>query len=169
MKSLLNKPALSRTIGRELGLSGSVVYEIMQAVLVKGMRFRFRALGFSMSPFIRNGDVITIAPLSESKPATGKMVAFIHPESGGLTVHRAIGRKGNAYLLHGDNITDHPDGLIPQEEILGCVVSIERDGRRIRLGLGPEGRLIAGLSRLGVLVPFLNRFILFRGLLSGCL
>jgi hypothetical protein len=141
----------------------------MQAVLAKGHRFRFCAMGISMSPFIRNEDVITIAPLSESKTVTGKVVAFINSNSGKLTVHRVIGKQGKACLIQGDNVASQEEGTIQQQDILGCVVSIERAGKRIWLGLGPEGYLIAGLSRLGLLVPFIRRFRLFKCFLSGCL
>ena len=38
------------------------VAELMTAVLTRGVPFRFQASGVSMSPFIHDNDVITIAP-----------------------------------------------------------------------------------------------------------
>ena len=35
---------------------------LVRAVLDKGASFRFKAFGVSMTPFIQDGDVITIAP-----------------------------------------------------------------------------------------------------------
>ena len=60
MKSQRNKPAIYSKKTEGLSLSGYVLIELMKAVLEKNVPFRFRGKGFSMSPFIRDGDVITI-------------------------------------------------------------------------------------------------------------
>jgi hypothetical protein len=45
------------------------------------------------------------------------------------------------------------------------VVRVERRGRRVQLGLGPERRLIALLSRHHLLVPWVARLVqIKRGL-----
>jgi signal peptidase I len=143
---------------KEEGISivGKDLVDILRAVLDKSVPCRFRAPGFSMSPFIRNGDVITISRLSGDYPCLGKVVAFIHPTRGKLIVHRVVGREDGRYLIKGDN-SPHADGLIPKENILGYVSKVERDGKRILLGLGPERLLIAFLSRRGLLLPLLCR------------
>ncbi|MBW6465125.1 MAG: S26 family signal peptidase [Brevefilum sp.] len=106
-----------------------------------------------MSPFIQDGDVITIAPLNNRKPSVGEVVAFIRPESGNLVVHRIVARYGDHVLIHGDDIPEFPDGIIPLHNILGSVIRNERNNRRIWLGLGPERVLIAWLSRVKLLTP----------------
>lgn len=129
----------------------------MQAVLARGALFHFRAKGLSMSPFIKNGDSITIAPLSREHPSVGKVVAFIQPETAGLVIHRIIARQGPAFLIQGDNTAGQPDGWVQPQAILGCVIRVERDGRRLYLGLGPERYLVAFLSRNGWLAGVVNR------------
>jgi hypothetical protein len=57
-------------------------------------------------------------------------------------------------MTRGDNASVD-DGVIPSGSALG-VVGIERDGTRIRTGLGPERVLIALLSRWGVLKSFVG-------------
>jgi hypothetical protein len=62
-----------------------------------------------------------------------------------------------ALLLQGDNKPNDPDGFIPREAIMGRVTRVERGGKRVRLGFGPERRLLALLSHGGVLAA-IRRF-----------
>ena len=144
-----SSPALNIIKGSELPLSGQVLVELMRAVLTKGAPFRFRARGWSMAPFIRDGDIICVSPLPEAGPAMGEVVAFIRAGTGQLVVHRVIGRERGAYAIQGDNTPGKADATVSQEDILGRVTRITRNGKDVRLGLGPERRLIAALSRAG--------------------
>ncbi len=137
----------------ELPLSGCALLQLMLAVLGRGVPFRFRARGWSMAPFIRDGDVITIAPFQEKNPSLGDIVAFTRPTESRLVVHRIVNRRGSAFYIQGDSAPDHPDGVIPAEKLLGKVTCIERNGCRVWLGLGPEKILIAWLSRTKILNP----------------
>ena len=89
MKKWMEKPALISHEDAHI-IPIEILMEIMQDILARGAEFRFRARGWSMSPFIRDGDVITISPRNKKKPAVGKVVAFLQPDSGRLVVHRII-------------------------------------------------------------------------------
>jgi len=145
----MEKPALTIKNGNDLAISVKNLQGLMQEVLEKGAMFKFQAKGWSMSPFIRNGDRITIAPLNKEKLTVGKVVAFIQPASGRLVVHRVIDKRGAAFLIRGDNATGEPDGWILPKDILGCVICVERGRRRVYLGFGPERSLMAFLTRNG--------------------
>ena len=107
-----------------------------------------------MAPFIRDGDVITLAPLDpKDRLRLGEVVAFQHPQSGKLVVHRVVARQQRAVLIRGDAVDGCSDGLIPMDSVLGRLVKVERGGRRVSLGTGPERMLIAALSRPQLLVP----------------
>jgi hypothetical protein len=147
------KPALLIKKQDELSLSGAAFIALLRAVLDKGVSFRFRATGFSMSPFIRNGDVLTVFPLS-GRPRLGDVVAFVKQETGGLAIHRVVGTGAGHCLIRGDN-SSRDDGFVPEANILGCVTKVERSGKKILLGLGPERYLIAFLVRKGLLIPLL--------------
>ena len=125
----------------------------MSDVLARGIPFRFAAPGFSMFPFIRDGDAVTISPLRGARARFGDVVAFTGPK-GGPIVHRITARRPGRYEIRGDSASG-PDALdvVPATGILGVVTRVERRGRRVRLGLGPERALAAGLSRLGLLQP----------------
>ena len=147
-----DEPRIIPKKSAELSLSKSALVEILIAVLTKGVPFRFRARGFSMTPFIKDGDVVTVSPFSDRTVCIGDIVAFIKPRSKGLAVHRVIGKKAETYQIQGDNVP-RIDGFIPDSHILGIVEKVERMGKRVFLGLGPERVIIAFLARIGILLP----------------
>jgi len=141
--------------GDELPLSGQALVELLRAVLDKGVPFRFRAKGHSMSPFIKDGDMITISPVKNGPVGFGGVVSYINLKRKRLFVHRVVRRVGGDYLIKADSSIDSST-WVPKENILGSVTMVERNGKQVRLGLGPERFLIAFLSRAGLLSPFLS-------------
>ena len=156
-----------------LTLSGAAVREFLAAVLERGVPFRFTARGYSMHPFIRDADVITVSPLGGRAPRVGEVVAFRSGEDR-LVVHRVVaaGDAGpdptEGYLIRGDNCPE-ADGRMPPEAVLGVVTRVERGGRPKRLGIGPEGVLLARLSRAGALRPLTTGAYLPRRAAGGAL
>jgi len=131
-------------------LSMPSLIELLKTVLEKGVSVRFQVRGFSMSPFIKDNDIVTLTPLRNQTPGLGDVVAFVLPETNRLLVHRVIGKKNGTYLFKGDN-TLQADGSIAATHLLGRVQRVERDGIRIYLGLGLERIFIALLNRKGFL------------------
>jgi signal peptidase I len=152
----VNKPILEQIPVQDLTLPNAVLRDMMQATLERGRPFRFRALGSSMAPFIRDGDVVIVHPLLGRKPGVGQVVAFIHPGNGSVLVHRVIQRRGSVYLIQGDNLPGENDGSVPEKNILGRVTQAKRDGHGIWFGQGMAGFWIAGLSRFGLLHPIVS-------------
>jgi len=157
----MDAPAPVRTQG-EMSLSGAGLTDLMTAVLAKGKRFRFQARGWSMSPFVKDGDVITVAPLKGREPGTGAIVAFLHPKTGRIAVHRIVRRAPGRYLVRGDN-ADVADGDLTAERILGVVTEVLRDGKKVPGLRGGAPALIAWLSRTGGLVRGLGVLRAIRG------
>ena len=114
----------------ELSLPGTVVMELLRAVHEKGASFRFIAAGLSMTPAICNNDVITISPLEEIPPFMGEVVAFQHPRTGGLLIHRVVRKKQGTFFIRGDSLRQ-TDSNIPRENILGVVTAVERRGQML--------------------------------------
>jgi hypothetical protein len=139
----------------EMALSGDSLTGIMIAVLAKGKPLRFRARGFSMSPFIKDGDVVTVLPLGASGPRVGDVVAFLFPSTGKSAVHRVVRRVRGSYVLKGDN-TSEADGTVSRDRIIGVISRVERAGKRVRLGRGLAGMAVATLSRSGLLLKGLG-------------
>ena len=157
----------------EVTFPNESLIEVIKDVFVKNASFRFKVRGFSMSPFIRDGDIVTISPFKADRIILGRAVAFINPFTKKLVIHRIVDGNNGCFIIKGDVISE-PDGLIPKENILGCVTKIERNCRNVALGLGMERFLIAFLSKnrllnviyyLWRLIPFSLRQSLNRRLL----
>jgi len=129
--------------------------ELVKEVLGKGVECRLQVKGFSMSPFIKDSDVVTISPMSDSLPEFGDVIAFVHPKVDKFIIHRVVGKIGDACLVKGENALE-PDGLIERKHIIGIITRVERKGRRVFFGLGPERFLIALLTRTNLLLPILR-------------
>jgi hypothetical protein len=104
-----------------------------------------------MAPFVRGGDLATLEPAREA--SLGEVVIRLcGPER--LLLHRVVARPGVEPLTRGD-ATHEPDPPLAAGELLGRLSRVERQGRRLRLGLGPERLLLAWLSGHGWLRPLL--------------
>jgi signal peptidase I len=135
---------------RELNLSAPEMAKLMREVLGKGASFRFKAKGFSMTPIINDGDIITVSPCLSAGLRSGDVAAFTHPVTDRLVVHRIVEIRGGAFMVKGDN-NENFDGLIPESRVLGRITRIERNGKSVQLGLGAERSAIAFLSRINIL------------------
>ena len=142
-----------RNENNELSLSGPAFVELAQSVLKKELPFRFRATGFSMYPFIRDGDIITISPLRNEALRFGDVVAFVHPKLGNLIIHRIFGRRKNSFHIKGDNVP-FSNGFVPRKSIIGRITKVEREGKVVSFGFGIERFLIAFLTRGGCVSAF---------------
>jgi signal peptidase I len=126
---------------------------VIEALLRGGHSVRFRAPGSSMHPTIRNGEIITVAPLGESAIQLGDVVLYRRGRA--AIAHRVIrmqsasGRSG-AFVLQGDAAISC-DRPVCFAQLLGRVLAIERDGRRVRLDLlGPDwSRALGHMLRVG--------------------
>lgn len=146
-------------------LSAEALADLLPAVLARGVPFRFEARGVSMTPFIRDADVVTVTRPA-GRPRLGEVVAVPEPGGGGIVVHRVVARHHGACTVRADNC-DRADGDVPYPDILGVVTCVERRTRRIRLGLGPERVAIALLSRSALLKPLLASAGKLRALARG--
>jgi len=139
----------------EIECRGVDLIPLSAEVLGQGCALRFRAHGQSMSPFIRDGQAVEIAPLPGRGLRAGD-IAFYRSSSGlscagqaqgCLRAHRVVKRwsQGGATLLQtrGDGCY-RPDAPIDSAQVLGVVVSVQR-GERWR-------RLDRGLARIAGLV-----------------
>jgi signal peptidase I len=135
---------------RELGLGGQDFAALAGEILGRGEALRFRAKGASMRPFIRDGDLVEVRPIGATSVRRGDVVLF-RAEGGRALAHRVVRVVGDdrreALVTKGDSIT-WCDGPISREQVLGRVVAVERDGRRIGLGGGLQR--IVGLLWMGL-------------------
>ena len=115
-------------------IDNSDLLTLCQEVLENGSYLRFRALGGSMFPSIRPGDLLTAKTENPINISPGEVL--LYRREGRPFVHRLIKKKAiNGSLLfiaRGDRLT-HYDSPILSSQILGKVICIERSGCTIRL------------------------------------
>jgi ribosomal protein S18 acetylase RimI-like enzyme len=148
-------------------ISGALLRELARTRLAHGKPFRFTAHGYSMLPFIQDGDMVTLAPFAGA-PQVGEVVALIHPEHHRLIVHRLVQETPGGFVLQGDNIAQ-PDGAFAATHLLGRVVRVERNGRAVSGGLGAGRAAIAFLSRQRILAALKAAWYLPRRAASALL
>jgi signal peptidase I len=100
---------------------------------------RLRVFGASMVPSILPGDLVSVERIEMENVAPGEVVLSL--QNGRLFVHRVVGRStiageglsGELHLItRGDRLL-HPDPPVSRAELLGRVVRLERDGRKVTL------------------------------------
>ncbi len=116
-----------------------------------------------MSPLIRDGDMVTVSPLSSPSAKIGDVLAYTCPLTGRLVVHRMVGRKDGSFIMKADN-SPEPKEIVPHGNVLGWVTKMERRGKRILFGLGPERFVIGLFSRAGFLYVLLSLLRYIRSL-----
>jgi len=113
--------------------------ELSTEILKKGHVLRFQAWGISMHPFIKHGDIIKIKPVEPEKLKAGDVI-FYSVKERGFIAHRLIkktkGRRGEPlFVTKGDSCPEF-DGTISPSQVLGKVISIERNGKEISMENG---------------------------------
>jgi signal peptidase I len=126
-------------------------------ILRSGSSVQIRAWGNSMLPSIWPGDLLTIRSCQPSEIVVGDILCFVR--SGRFVIHRIAEiqcvHAGRLWVTRGDCMvrTDEP---VTDEQILGKVVTIQRNGRV----LSPAPRL----SRLGYCLGRLLDISIFQSL-----
>lgn len=123
---------------REVSLKNDEFSGISTQILNNGGSFSFKAHGSSMYPFICDGDILTVEQVEYSALKVGD-IAFYRSSDDRLIVHRVVDKKLQSnklmLLMRGDSVFNN-DGWIYSDQVLGKVVSIQRDKKFIQLDQG---------------------------------
>lgn len=130
-------------------LSGQAMGELLRDVLARDGSCRFRARGSSMSPLIRDGDLVTVSCLDADGHSLGRVIVTLPPD-GRLAVHRVVGVGRGGVVTKGDGLGS-PDATVDPAAVIGTVTRVQRRGSDVAFGSGPERRLVAVLSQTGML------------------
>ena len=141
---------------------GTEFYALGKELAESGISVRLELQGYSMYPFIRDGDVAQIAPVSMAQTAVGDIVFFRSGDR--LLAHRVIRRmrkeEGLQLVTRGDNSCQEDRPIHLEADLVGRVETIYRDGCTIELDRrlsGFLGRLIARSRIAHFCVRLLNR------------
>ena len=101
---------------------------------MQGNSVRFRPGGHSMSPAIRDGEAVTVAPVRASEVRRGDII--LYRAERGLIAHRVLKLRGEldapVFITRGDASTSC-DAPVDASQVLGRVICVERNGRRLSL------------------------------------
>jgi signal peptidase I len=89
---------------------------------------RLKVTGTSMLPAVLPGDILTVIRRDGADLLPGQIVLCFRDEE--LIAHRLTGKSGNLFITRGDSLC-HDDRSFREDEVLGQVVSILRDGLQI--------------------------------------
>lgn len=122
------------------------VDELAIEALRRHGRLSIKARGGSMTPFIRDGDIVVITNSRQMKVAVGDVVCYeTHP--GRLLLHRVVAHDRERWRVKGDALgfTEVVEGA----QLLGKVIVVERHGKVTRFDTSRarwRNRAIASLS-----------------------
>jgi len=163
---------------------GDVGPELAAELLSRGHEVTLRARGVSMSPLVRDGDLLQLAPL-DRPPCVGDLVAAL--SSGRLLVHRVVQIREGEAELRGDALWIADGWFVCQQfvskqlvcksidhsltgpRLIGVAIGIRRDGRslgcwrlsgliaRSWLAVSPLVRLWRGAWRRTAVLAMRNR------------
>jgi len=113
-------------------------------------RISLRVHGASMQPWMRPKDIALIRQISIENVRCGDVVLFRRENH--LFVHRIVEKRGslNAQLFSKGDAHPTSDGVVQEQELLGRVVRIYRNGRRIDLDAPRQLALGLFISQLSL-------------------
>ena len=134
--------------------------ELLAEVARKFGEIRFKATGDSMLPSVWPGDLLTVRRQSFSEFQSGDTVLYergdesaltrsygpASPKGRGFVAHRIVGRTGRQLITRGDSLRRN-DAPVHEEQVLGRVVCVTRNGRRIGLEFTRKRRMAAWVLR----------------------
>jgi signal peptidase I len=145
-----------------MGASEKASKALVEEVVRSFGKVRLRVLGTSMAPAVLPGDLVSVRRVDLGEISAGEMVLFL--QNGRLFVHRVVSRNvvsatGNTeelfLITRGDRLR-HDDPPVSSKELLGRVVSIERDNRNVELAPHGSNRLFARLLRASDRATYLH-------------
>jgi uncharacterized repeat protein (TIGR01451 family) len=151
--------------------SDSVRFEALsRELLERGLSVRFQARGASMSPCIRDGEIVYVTAVIVSKLRKGDIVLVKSHD--GFRVHRIIvaDPARNIFITRGD-CGQQDDPLVSGEQILGLVNAkeVKLGKKSVRTNLkGIGGRLLRSAARGQYLVEKVLRSMSLRSMILFC-
>ncbi|HEY3284559.1 MAG TPA: GNAT family N-acetyltransferase [Armatimonadota bacterium] len=126
--------------------------ELIREAIHKGDGFRLRLFGISMHPFVRAGDLARVRPIAWDAIRPGHVILFQREDR--LIAHRVLrvpSSPAEPLIAKGDTLR-RADPPVRAEQVLGRVVTIERDGRV--LSLDSPGRRLWAAAMVRATTPY---------------
>jgi signal peptidase I len=122
---------------REIILDGKQLDTLVREILPveNSLRFTITVTGSCMLPFIRHGDILTVAPVQSSLLHIGDIIVYRNSWKQ-LFAHRLVTVKKNNGTLRLETRGDATFGYkenVDEKQILGRVIGVHRKGKLLNL------------------------------------
>jgi hypothetical protein len=139
-------------VNESLECSGSDFYPLGKALVDAGVSFRLQVRGWSMYPFIRDGDCVEVVPVSADDVCVGDVV--LSRTGRQLFAHRVIrripGEQKVELITRGDNHFHEERPVDSAADLIGRIQTVYRGCRMIRLDRGLRGYLGKLVAQSGI-------------------
>lgn len=131
------------------GPNANAELSVREALRTRGIVV-LQVAGGSMGPWLRPGDLVVIRRCQAEELSAGRVVVFAR--EGHLVIHRILRRaiqSGECVLLTKGDAAPRPDAPVRSAELLGEVLSIEREHNSLDLSTPGQifwGHLLSKLS-----------------------
>ena len=100
----------------------------VEQILIAGNPVRFPITGWSMYPFLSDGDMVTVEPIGNRRLRINDAVLYRRTD-GPLVLHRIIRINHDQIFCCGDNQTDI-EGPLKREQMIGILQSYSHRGKQ---------------------------------------
>lgn len=103
-------------------------------LLAQGLRVRFTVSGTSMRPFLEEGDIVTLAPVTPADLKIGD-IALVRRSPNSLTLHRLVRKMRGSqplFVFKGDAVSESDEPVAPHQ-VVARVTEIQKTHKRISL------------------------------------
>ena len=98
----------------------------VEKLLSEGKAIRFPISGWSMYPFLSDGDIVTIEPIQDRKLHINDVIVYRRTD-GPLIIHRIMKITNDGFWFCGDNQSSL-EGPLQRKQLLGIMTSFSHNG-----------------------------------------
>jgi len=106
-------------------------------------------IGNSMSPTLKKGDILKVAPYKDRDIRIGDVILFKSPYGKTSIVHRVVFVDNKGVRTKGDNIIPIDDFILHPNDIIGRVVSAHRGKKEVKIFNGLQGQIYTLILETG--------------------
>lgn len=131
-------------------------YDVVQ-LLKQGEAVSFPIRGWSMYPFLSDGDMVTVEPLENRSLAVNDAILY-RRINGPLVLHRLMKIEEEEFYFCGDNQTEI-EGPLNRSQLLGILVSYTHNGKQHHTADISDRLLTSAWRRLRPLRPLISNSV----------
>jgi hypothetical protein len=136
-----------------------MLLEMVGDLLSSGREASLVQDGSSMTPALRPGDLLTLAPVTAAGLRPGMIAAYRYelPDGGqGLVIHRFLGRDDGRLIMQGD-ANPLPDALVESAAVVAWVKALKREKEAITTDSYLGRKILLSVERGGLTAKLLAR------------